>query len=96
MKNANLQFVLGGSGHVAGVINPPAKEKYGYWLNKNLTLSADEWQAGAKEHAGSWWVHWHQWLSDLDGSKIAARSVGSEEYPALCDAPGEYVLKSCE
>lgn len=96
MKNANLQFVLGGSGHVAGVINPPAKEKYGYWVNNNLTLSSEEWQAGAEEYTGSWWVHWHQWLSNLDRAKIAARSVGSEEYPVLCDAPGEYVLKSCE
>ncbi|QOL19996.1 PHA/PHB synthase family protein [Candidatus Bodocaedibacter vickermanii] len=96
MKNAKLQFVLGGSGHVAGVINSPVKEKYGYWLNKNLTASADEWQAGAEEHAGSWWIHWHQWLSGLGGAKVAARSVGSVEYPALSEAPGEYVLKSCE
>jgi polyhydroxyalkanoate synthase len=96
MNNAKLQFVLGGSGHVAGVINPPAKEKYGYWLNKNLNLPADEWQSKAEECKGSWWTHWHQWLSDLDGVKIVARSVGSEEYPALYEAPGEYVLKSCE
>ena len=96
MKNANLQFVLGGSGHVAGVINPPSKEKYGYWTNNNLTASADEWQAEAEEHKGSWWIHWHQWLTDLNNAKVSARIVGTKEGPALCEAPGEYVLKSCE
>jgi polyhydroxyalkanoate synthase subunit PhaC len=96
MKNANLQFVLGGSGHVAGVINPPLKEKYGYWTNNNLTVSADEWQAEAEEHKGSWWIHWHHWLTDLDNTKVSARTVGAKECPALCETPGEYVLKSCE
>lgn len=96
MKNAKLQFVLGGSGHVAGVINPQAKEKYGYWTNANLTPIADEWQADAKEHKGSWWVHWHQWVTTLNDSTIPAREVGSKEYPVLGEAPGSYALKSCE
>lgn len=96
MKNASLTFVLGGSGHVAGVINPPYKEKYGYWTNPNLPLSSDEWQESAQEHKGSWWVHWHEWVSALNSVKVPARSIGSKEYPDLCEAPGLYVFKSCE
>lgn len=96
LNNASLTFVLGGSGHVAGVINPPYKEKYGYWTNKDLRLGADEWQATAVEHKGSWWLHWHDWVSALNSKKTGARAVGSVEYPSLCPAPGLYAFKSCE
>lgn len=96
MKNAKIEFVLGGSGHVAGVINHPSKEKYGYWVNKDLSLSTEQWQEKALENKGSWWVHWHEWLSSLGKELIPSRSVGSLEYPVLCDAPGTYAAKSCE
>ncbi len=58
----NKTFVLGESGHIAGIVNHPAKGKYGYWLNDNLDDSADEWMANAERKDGSWWVHWHEWL----------------------------------
>lgn len=96
MKNAKIEFVLGGSGHVAGVINPPSKEKYGYALNNDISVSADEWQQKAVEHQGSWWVHWHEWLVSKNSTLISARSVGSADYPPLCDAPGTYASRSCE
>jgi polyhydroxyalkanoate synthase len=96
MKNAKIDFVLGGSGHVAGVINHPSKEKYGYAINGDLTLSSDEWQEKAIENKGSWWIHWHEWLASKNETLIPARSVGSAEYPVLCDAPGAYAVKSCE
>lgn len=96
MKNARINFVLGGAGHVAGVINPPAREKYGYWVNESLDPLPEDWQKNAKEYSGSWWGHWHKWLSSLDNEKCKARSVGSEKYPALCAAPGLYVFKECE
>jgi len=96
LSNASLTFVLGGSGHVAGVINPPYKEKYGYWTNKDLSLEASDWQEKAVEHKGSWWLHWSDWLLELSGKKTEARAVGSVEYPSLCAAPGLYVFKSCE
>lgn len=96
MKNAKIDFVLGGSGHVAGVINHPSKEKYGYALNDNLSLSADEWQEKSVEHKGSWWVHWHEWLVSKNKATVPARSVGGDDYPILCDAPGTYAVKSCE
>ncbi|MCP5322885.1 MAG: class I poly(R)-hydroxyalkanoic acid synthase [Candidatus Paracaedibacteraceae bacterium] len=96
MKNANLTFVLGGSGHVAGVINPPQKNKYNYWENKKLDDEADIWFAEAVEHAGSWWPHWHKWLEGLNSAKVNSRTVGTQEYPALCEAPGTYVFKPCK
>lgn len=96
MKNAKIDFVLGGSGHVAGVINPPSKEKYGYAVNNDLTLTADEWQERAVEHKGSWWIHWHEWLVSKSKGYTTARSAGSSDYPVLSDAPGAYAVKTCE
>jgi polyhydroxyalkanoate synthase len=93
MKNASITFVLGGSGHVAGVINPPHKEKYGYWTNHEPNLNADEWQKTATEHAGSWWPHWHQWLSTLHDTQVSARAI---KLPTLGEAPGSYALKLCK
>ena len=88
----DVRFVLSASGHIAGVINPPAKEKYCYWTNENTSAPAEEWLAGAEQHAGSWWPHWQQWLVQYSGEKIPARTVlGSGDYPPLMAAPGEYV-----
>ena len=56
-----MRFVLGGSGHIAGIINPPAANKYGYWTSSTLGKTADEWLAGASQHAGSWWTDWQAW-----------------------------------
>ncbi len=96
MQNANITFVLGGSGHVAGVINPPYKEKYGYWVNGDLSKDADGWESSAEAKQGSWWGDWHDWLSKLNPEKTSSREVGSKEHPIISAAPGLYVLQSCE
>ncbi len=86
-----VQFVLGGSGHIAGVINPPAKEKYCYWTNPDLKETADEWFEGATRNAGSWWVNWDAWLQSFTGKKVPARIPGDGKLQPLEDAPGAYV-----
>jgi polyhydroxyalkanoate synthase len=87
-----VEFVLGESGHIAGIVNPPTRVKYGYWTNPRNPPDADRWLAAAERHQGSWWPHWSQWLGALGDEKIGARTVGSAEYPPLMDAPGSYVL----
>lgn len=87
-----VRFVLSGSGHIAGVINPPARGKYQYWTNdklRNKTLA--QWLKGAEEHKGSWWPDWLAWLRNIDGKEIAAREVGAGALPPIEDAPGCYV-----
>ncbi|HQR51883.1 MAG TPA: class I poly(R)-hydroxyalkanoic acid synthase [Burkholderiales bacterium] len=86
-----VKFVLGGSGHIAGVINPPAAKKYGYWTNTALPAGPDSWFDGATQHHGSWWLDWQKWVSALAGGKVAARVPGSGGLPVLEDAPGSYV-----
>jgi len=88
-----VRFMLAGSGHIAGVVNPPRNKKYQHWLNetdKNPPTLA-EWQAGAKEFPGSWWHDWDKWLSALSGPKVPARVPGTAGLPAIEDAPGSYV-----
>ena len=91
-----IRFVLGGSGHIAGIINPPAANKYGYWTNENLPRRADDWLAGAKQQAGSWWVDWASWVADHAGDPVAARQPGTRKYPAIEEAPGSYVRQRIE
>ena len=86
-----VRFMMAGSGHIAGVVNPPAAGKYNYWTNHKLPPTVEEWQAGAKEHPGSWWPDWDKWLCKLSGKKVPARKPGSGKLKALCDAPGTYV-----
>ena len=85
------RFVLAGSGHIAGVINPPAANKYQYWTNDKKSETLEGWRHGAEEHPGSWWTDWNVWLSKLSGEKIAARHPGDGRLEVLGDAPGEYV-----
>nr|WP_233259230.1 class I poly(R)-hydroxyalkanoic acid synthase [Rubrivivax albus] len=86
------QFVLGASGHIAGVINPPAKGKRSYWTNTKLPAKADDWFAGATEHPGSWWTAWADWLKPHGGKRIAApKTYGSRAHKAIEPAPGRYV-----
>lgn len=85
-------LVLGESGHVAGIVNPPAKNKYGYFTNKAKFENAEQWLKDAEHHKGSWWTHWQQWVEAYTGDeKVPAREVGTEAHPALRAAPGEYV-----
>lgn len=85
------RYVLGGSGHIAGVINPPHKNKYGYWTNTAKTVDQDEWLAGADAHEGSWWNDWGQWLAEHGGERVPARAVGSGKHRPIEAAPGSYV-----
>ncbi len=83
------EFVLSGSGHIAGVINPPHKNKYCYWTNKNTDTAAQAWMDNAQEHAGSWWPHWQDWIRKPAGEQVNAHSTGT----GFCAAPGTYVKK---
>lgn len=88
-----VEYVLGGSGHNAGVINPPSANKHGFWTNADLPESADKWLEDAKKNEGSWWPHWAAWLRSQKNNKdVPARKVGSKKYPAIEDAPGRFVL----
>jgi polyhydroxyalkanoate synthase len=87
-----VRFVLGGSGHIAGVINPPAKGK-GYWTNDKPVSSADEWFESAEHHAGSWWTDWLEWLRARSGERVALPAMGSQNHPPIVPAPGTYVLE---
>jgi len=86
-----IRYIIAGSGHIAGVINPPSAKKYQYWTNDKLPPTVEEWQAGAVEHPGSWWGDWDKWLSKLSGKKVPARKPGSGKLKVLGDAPGTYV-----
>lgn len=86
-----VRFVLGGSGHIAGIINPPYKHKYGYRINENTDLSPDEWLAGAEEYEGSWWPDWVDWAKQFGGDEVAARTPGEGELPVIEAAPGSYL-----
>lgn len=86
------RFLLGGSGHNAGMINPPAANKHGYWTNDDAPADAEAWLAGAEQKAGSWWPEWQGWLDAAAADdKVKARKVGSGKLKAGTAAPGDYV-----
>jgi polyhydroxyalkanoate synthase len=91
LYQGKMTFVLAGSGHIAGVINPPSVEKYGYWTNETLPPDPEAWLEGATQHAGSWWPHWRNWNAAHAGEKIAARVPGDGALTPIEDAPGSYV-----
>ncbi|MDQ6672990.1 MAG: class I poly(R)-hydroxyalkanoic acid synthase [Chloroflexota bacterium] len=86
------RFVVGGSGHIAGVINPPTRGR-GYWTNPKAAANADAWMEGATRHDGSWWSDWLEWLRPRSGKQGPPPSVGSKAHPPLVAAPGTYVLE---
>ena len=86
-----VRFILGGSGHIAGIINPPERGKYDYRVIDGLVSNPDEWAADAEKHAGSWWPEWQRWIAPMSGGLIEARQPGSGKFKALEDAPGSYV-----
>ncbi len=92
MGSKNKTFIVSESGHIAGIVNPPSKKKYGHYTNEDLSLEADDWLASADFHEGSWWPRWESWLRKRSGKLIEARSPGDEDHPSLCAAPGTYVL----
>ncbi|NJD33664.1 MAG: class I poly(R)-hydroxyalkanoic acid synthase [Betaproteobacteria bacterium] len=92
LLGGDTTFVLGASGHIAGVINPATKNKRSHWLNDSTTANADEWFDSATEVKGSWWPVWAKWLKSHDGGEVPARvRLGSKDYPPGEPAPGSYV-----
>jgi polyhydroxyalkanoate synthase len=92
MGARNKTFILSQSGHIAGIVNPPTKRKYGHYTNADLSLSPEDWRAAAEFHEGSWWPRWHDWLKKRSGAQIKARQPGDADHPPLAPAPGTYVL----
>ncbi len=87
-----VTFVLSASGHIAGVVNPPARDKYCYWTNGKKPKAPDQWLETAAQQDGSWWPHWNKWVKrHAGGTKTPARIPGKGDLKALCDAPGTYV-----
>jgi len=87
-----VKYVLAGSGHIAGVVNPPSKPKYQYWTgDKPNGESVETWMKSAAEHPGSWWPDWLDWLKALDAETVSARKIGGGKFKPIEDAPGSYV-----
>ena len=92
LYTGDTTFTLAGSGHIAGIVNPPAAKKYGYWTHPEHPPTPEAWFDAAEAHEGSWWPHWYRWIAKQSGRKsVAARQPGSEAAPPLEDAPGSYV-----
>lgn len=85
-------FVLSESGHIAGIVNPPGRKKYGHYVNDAPAGTADAWRAGASYAEGSWWPRWGAWLAGRSGEMVPARAPGGPGHPVLAPAPGSYVL----
>ncbi len=86
-----MRFVLGASSHVAGVINPPAAKKYGYWTGRSLPADPERWLSEASYQEGSWWSDWRTWVVGHGGGEVPAREPGGGALAAIEDAPGSYV-----
>jgi len=88
-----VDYIVAGSGHIAGVVNPPGKVKYQYWTGGPARGTYEDWIGAAQEHPGSWWPHWFSWIEAQAPKRFKARVPGAGKLPALADAPGTYVLK---
>ncbi len=93
MGSKSKTFILSESGHIAGIVNPPSKKKYGHYTNEDLSLEPDDWLKGADFHEGSWWPRWEAWLSKRSGAQVPARVPGDAGHPVLAPAPGTYVTE---
>ena len=91
MGSSDRTFILSESGHIAGIVNPPSKGKYGHWVNKELALTPEDWLQAAEKHKGSWWARWGEWLGGRSGPMIPAREPGDAAHPPIAPAPGTYV-----
>lgn len=92
LLGGDKRFVLGASGHIAGVVNPPVKKKRSYWRNDAIDGTSGDWLAGATEHPGSWWTDWSEWLAGHAGKRIKApNAYGNVEHAPIEPAPGRYV-----
>ena len=91
MGSTDKTFILSQSGHIAGIVNPPSKGKYGHYTNDGPMTTPEDWLAGATFHPGSWWPRWGAWLAGHSGDQVPARQPGDSQHPVLCPAPGTYV-----
>jgi len=91
MGSEDKTFILSESGHIAGIVNPPSRNKYGHYTNPDMSVAAGDWKKGASFHEGSWWPRWGAWLTKQSGAKVAARIPGDSTHPILGPAPGTYV-----
>ncbi len=91
LHSGPVKFILGGSGHIAGIINPPHKNKYWYWTSTKTPKDPEQWLKDAKQTQGSWWPEWNRWLVRRAGAKVPARHPGDGKLRPLMDAPGSYV-----
>jgi polyhydroxyalkanoate synthase len=93
MGSKDKTFIMTQSGHIAGIVNPPSKGKYGHYINPDMALDHEAWREGADFTEGSWWPRWEKWLKKRSGKQIAARFPGDGDRKILADAPGDYVAK---
>ncbi|NRA98387.1 MAG: class I poly(R)-hydroxyalkanoic acid synthase [Rhodobacteraceae bacterium] len=93
MGSKDKMFLLSESGHIAGIINPPSKKKYGHYTNEDMSLEAEAWKDTATFDEGSWWPRWNDWLSGRSGKMISARQPGDKDHKVLAASPGTYVLE---
>ena len=93
MGATDRTFILSQSGHIAGIVNPPGRNKYDHYTNEDLSLAPADWRATAARHEGSWWPRWADWLAPRSGRMVAARAPGNSAHPALAPAPGTYVTE---
>ncbi len=89
----DVRFTLSGSGHIAGIVNPPSANKYGYWTNDELPKDPDNWFKGANKNDGSWWNDWQTWVKKSASGQVKARKPGEGKLKVIEDAPGAYVCK---
>lgn len=94
MGSRSKKFILSESGHIAGIVNPPTKNKYGHYVNSKMPTSAESWLEGSEFHKGSWWPEWEAWLRKRSGKLVPARTPGGSKGTVLRAAPGEYVAES--
>ena len=92
MGSKDKTFILSQSGHIAGIINPPGKKKYGHYANPDLGLTFEDWKESADFEQDSWWPRWGKWLAARSGEQVPARQPGDKDHPVLAPAPGAYVL----
>ncbi|MEM1301609.1 MAG: class I poly(R)-hydroxyalkanoic acid synthase [Pseudomonadota bacterium] len=97
MSSVDKTFILSESGHIAGIVNPPSKKKYGHYMNPDLKRAAEPWKDKASFHDGSWWPHWDAWLKDRNADgQVKARKAGGAKHDSLPKAPGSYVVAEPE
>jgi len=92
MGSRSKTFIVSESGHIAGIVNPPSKKKYGHYTNDDLKSDPDTWMKNATFNDGSWWPRWGEWLAKRSGKQVPVRMPGDADRSVLCDAPGTYVV----